>query len=79
MDQETVLQQFEVLEKKIESLIEISKNRESEIETLKQENEQLVAELQEKEATEQQNEQLRSLVRNKLDSLMGRLSEFAEE
>lgn len=79
MDQETVLQQFEVLEKKIENLIEISKRRESENEALKQQNEQLMAQLQEKEAAERQNEQLRSLVRNKIDSLMGRLSEFAEE
>lgn len=79
MDQEIVLQQFEILENKIGRLIDVCKRRETEIETLKQQIDSLTAQLQEKEAAERQNEELRSLVRNKIDSLMGRLSEFAEE
>lgn len=79
MDQETVLQQFEYLENKIERLIEALKRRENESAELKQENEHLVAQLREKEADEKRNDALKALVRTKIDSLMGRLSEFTEE
>jgi cell division protein ZapB len=79
LDQETVLQQFEYLENKIERLIEALKRRENETAELKQANEHLVAQLQEKEAGEKRNDALKALVRTKIDSLMGRLSEFTEE
>jgi cell division protein ZapB len=79
LDQDTVLQQFEYLENKIERLIEALKRRENETAELRQENEHLVAQLQEKEAGEKRNDALKALVRTKIDSLMGRLSEFTEE
>jgi cell division protein ZapB len=79
LDQETVLQQFEYLENKVERLIEALKKHESDNADLKRQNEQLIAQLQEKEAAEQRNDALKALVRSKIDSLMGRLSEFTEE
>lgn len=79
MDQETVLQQFEYLEKKIEQLIEAVKRRESENADLLSQNEHLSSQLQEKVAAEQRNDDLKALVRTKIDGLMGRLSEFTEE
>ena len=79
MDQETVLQQFEYLEKKIEQLIEAVKRRESENADLLRQNEHLSSQLQEKVAAEQRNDDLKALVRTKIDGLMGRLSEFTEE
>jgi FtsZ-binding cell division protein ZapB len=79
LDQETVLQQFEILEYKLEQLIEALKLQENENAELKRQNEQLVSQLQEKEAGEKQNDELKALVRSKIDSLMGRLSEFTEE
>ncbi|MBT8338835.1 MAG: cell division protein ZapB [Desulfatitalea sp.] len=78
MDQETVIQQFENLENKIEHLIEACKRRDTDNEALKQKIEMLTTQLHEKEASERQNDQLRSLLRDKIDSLMGRLSEFTE-
>lgn len=79
MDQETVVQQFEFLENRLERLIEALKRHEHENAELKRENEQLSAQLQEKEAGEKRSDALKALVRDKIDSLMGRLSEFAEE
>jgi cell division protein ZapB len=68
LDQETVLQQFEILETKVERLIEALQRRDSDN-----------AQLQEKEAAEKRNDALKALVRDRIDSLMGRLSEFTEE
>ena len=79
MDQQTILQQFEFLEKKTEQLIEACKRREVQIIELKQANDLLTSQLNEKLAAERQNEELKALVRSKIDSLMGRLSEFAGE
>lgn len=79
MDQQTILQQFEFLEKKTEQLIEACKRREVQIIELKQENDLLTSQLNDKLVAERQNEELKALVRSRIDSLMGRLSEFAGE
>jgi len=78
LDQETVLKQFEVLESKIEQLIEACKRRETENAELRQKNELLDNKLQELGVVQQQNNELKALIRSKVDSLMGRLSEFTE-
>lgn len=79
MDQETVLQQFEFLEQKIEKLIGVCEQYEAENTELKRNNEILATQLREKEASEKQSEEVKALVRSKIDSLMGRLSKFTEE
>jgi FtsZ-binding cell division protein ZapB len=79
LDQQTILQQFESLERKTEQLIEACKRREVQINELKQANELLTSQINEKLAAEKQNDELKALVRTKIDGLMGRLSEFAEE
>ncbi len=79
MDQEHVLQQFEFLEKKIERLIQTCEQREAEISELKREKNNLASQLQEKEAIEKQANEIKALVRAKIDSLVGRLSQFTEE
>lgn len=79
MDRETVLQQFNTLEKKIEHLIKVCKQLEAANAELKQSKDQLATQLQTKIAAEKQNEELKNLVRSKIDSLMGRLDEFTEE
>lgn len=79
MDQEAVLQQFESLSQKIESLIETCELYKAENSDLRHNNESLIAQLQEKEASEKRSEELKALVRSKIDSLMGRLSQFTEE
>lgn len=79
MDQETVLQQFENLSQKIENLIEACERYKAENLELRRNNETLTVQLQEKEASEKRSDELKALVRSKIDSLMGRLSQFTEE
>lgn len=78
MDQETVMQQFEHLEQKIERLIEACERREAENQELKSQIETLVSQLQEKEAFEKRTNELKAMVRSKIDSLVGRLSQVTE-
>ncbi len=79
MDRETILQQFGELEKRIEHLIETRKRLEADHAELRQRNHELVAQLQEKTAVERRHDELKGLVRSKIDSLMGRLDEITEE
>ena len=79
MDQETILEQFNTIEKKIEHLIETCKRLETVNTELKQKNEQLQSQLQEKIAAEKHTDEIKALVRTKIDSLMGRLDAFADE
>ena len=79
MDQETVIQQFEILENKIEGLIEATNRLRNENEALKREKDLLMSELQEKADTEKRNDELKALVRSKIDNLMGRLTEYVED
>jgi FtsZ-binding cell division protein ZapB len=79
LDQETVLQQFDKLEKKIEYLVETCKRLENTKKELEQYSEQLIAQLEEKIVVERDHDELKGLVRSKLDSLMGRLDEYITE
>jgi FtsZ-binding cell division protein ZapB len=79
LDQDTVFRQFELLENKIEQLIEACRRRDVENTELRQNNDRLVEQLQEHAAIEKQNDEMKALVRSKIDSLMGRLSEVTEE
>ncbi len=78
MNRENVLEQFEILENKLEKIIEMCKRLEAENAELQRRYDQLASQLQEKEAVEKQNEEIKALVRSKIDNLVGRLSEFTE-
>jgi FtsZ-binding cell division protein ZapB len=79
LDQETVLQQFDKLEKKIEYLVETCKRLENTKTELEQQNQHLTAQLQEKIVSEREQDELKGLIRSKIESLMGRLDEYTEE
>ncbi len=79
MDRETVINQFDQLEKRLEDLIETGKRLEAENSRLAAENETLAGQLQEKADAERQHDELKVLVKTKIDSLMGRLDEISEE
>ena len=79
MDRETVINQFSELESKIEHLIGTCKRLEAEKSALKMENQALATQLQEKMEAQKQNDELKDLVRSKIESLMGRLDELSEE
>ena len=79
MDRETVINQFSELERRIEHLIGTCKRLEAEKSALKEENQALAIQLQEKMEAQEQNDELKDLVRSKIESLMGRLDELSEE
>jgi FtsZ-binding cell division protein ZapB len=79
VDRETVINQFSELENKIDHLIRTCKRLEAESSALKEENQALTIQLQEKTEAQKQNDELKDLVVSKIDSLMGRLDEFSEE
>ena len=79
MDRETVINQFSELESKIEHLIGTCKRLEAEKSALEMEKQALATQLQEKMEAQKQNDELKDLVRSKIESLMGRLDELSEE
>lgn len=79
MDTETVLNQFNELEKRLDYLIETCKRLEAENARLVQEKQILSDQLQEKSVAERQHNELKDLVKSRIDSLMGRLDEISEE
>ena len=79
MDKETVLRQFDDLEAKIEKLIETCGRLEAVKAELENRNRELEQQLLEKAEIEQQHEELKALIRGKIDGLMGRLSDFSKE
>jgi FtsZ-binding cell division protein ZapB len=79
VDRETVISQFSELENRIDHLIRTCKRLEAERSALKEENQALTIQLQERTEAQKQNDELKDLVISKIDSLMGRLDEFSEE
>jgi FtsZ-binding cell division protein ZapB len=79
VDKETVINQFREIEQRVEYLIESCKRLEVENSELKSENQRLTLSLQEKESAQRQHDELKDLVRNKIESLMGRLDRISEE
>jgi FtsZ-binding cell division protein ZapB len=79
VDRETVISHFSELENRIDHLIRTCKRLEAESSALKEENQALTIQLQERTEAQKQNDELKDLVISKIDSLMGRLDEFSEE
>jgi len=78
LENELILQQFDVIEKKVESLIEALKSLETTNRQLEENIKQLNMELQEKKEAEKSNHEERDLIRSKVDSLLARLEKIAE-
>jgi predicted RNase H-like nuclease (RuvC/YqgF family) len=74
LDIEIIVQKFDEIEKKVESLIEASKTLEAANAELKSSNIRLEQRLHELQESEQRNEEVKSLIRDKIDSLVGRLN-----
>ncbi len=77
MDKETVLRQFDDLEAKIEKLIETCKRLEAEKDELANKNKELEQQLLEVAGLQQRHEELKALIRSKIDGLMDRLTDFS--
>ncbi len=78
MDIETIVQKFDEIENKVEQLLETTAALEAANAELMEKNEQLEQELQGLREKEHRNEEVKVLIRNKIESLMGRLGGIAE-
>lgn len=78
MDNETILEQFGKIEGKVESLIKNNQLLKAANLELKEKAEKLAAELQQKDELESRNDEVKKLIRTKIDSLMERLDGITE-
>jgi len=79
LDIEAILQQFELIEKKVEQVVQAREKLQQENQDLNSRIEQLENLIQEKTDAEKKHEELTALVRNKIDNLIGRLEGITEE
>lgn len=78
MDKEQILQQFDLIEKRIGGLLEASKSLEATNEELKKKIESLEGELRTKSQNESSLLEERNLIRSKVDNLLTRLQKISE-
>ena len=78
MDNETILEQFGKIEEKVESLIKTNQLLETANLEQKEKMEKLETELQQKDESEGRNDEVKNLIRAKIDSLMERLDGVTE-
>ena len=78
MDNDTILKQFNEIENRVESLIARCSSLEAANSELTEAVENLEAKLKEKEAVENQDGEVRTLIRSKIDSLLERLDGITE-
>ncbi|WP_319526635.1 hypothetical protein [uncultured Desulfosarcina sp.] len=79
LDIEAILQQFELIEQKVEQVVQARKKLQQENQDLNNRIGQLENLIQEKIDAEKKHEELTALVRNKIDNLIGRLEGITEE
>ena len=79
LDIEAILQQFELIEQKVERVVQARKQLQKENEDLNSRIGQLENSIQEKTEAEKKHEELTALVRAKIDSLIGRLEGISAE
>ena len=78
MDNDTILKQFNEIENRVESLISRCSSLETANSELTAAVEKLEATLKDKEAVENQDGEVRTLIRSKIDSLLERLDGITE-
>ncbi len=79
LDIEAILQQFELIEKKVEHVVQARKQLQKENEDLNNRIGLLEKQIMEKTEAEKKNGEITELVRAKIDSLIGKLDGIAEE
>ncbi len=78
MDNATLIEQFDEIEKKIEGLMGVLKTLERANSKLKDQNKQLEEELQKKAKADDGYEKERDLIRSKIDGLLAKLENISE-
>ena len=79
LDIEAILQQFELIEQKVEHVVQARKQLQKENQDLNNRIGQLENLIQEKVEAEKKHEEITALIRTKIDSLIGRLEGTTEE
>ncbi len=79
LDIEAILQQFELIEQKVEHVVQARKQLKQENQDLNNTVSQLETIVQEKNEAERKHDELTALVRSKIDSLINRLEGTTEE
>lgn len=79
MEKETLLQQFDQIETRIERLIEERKRLQDENQSLTAKINHLESLVDEQRDNEDRNEEIKAVIKSKIDSLIGRLDGFTEE
>ena len=79
LDTELILQQFELIEQKVEQVVQARKLLQKENRDLNNRILQLEDLIQEKAEAQKKHEELMAFVRTKIDSLIGRLEGITEE
>lgn len=79
LDIEAILQQFELIEQKVEHVVQARKQLKKENQDLNNRIGQLENLIQQKVEAEKKHEELTALIRTKIDSLIGRLEGTTEE
>jgi regulator of replication initiation timing len=78
LENEVILRQFEEIERKVERLIQVNESLHNVNSDLKARISQVEMELREKKEAETIYNEERTLIRSKIDSLLGRLEEISE-
>ena len=78
MDNDTILKQFNEIENRVESLISRCRSLETANSELTVTVENLESKLREKETAENQDSEVRTLIRSKIDNLLERLDGITE-
>ena len=79
LDIEAILKQFELIEQKVEHVVRVRKQLQTENKDLNNRIGHLENLIQEKAEAEKKQEELTALVRSKIDNLIGKLEETAQE
>ena len=76
MEKQIVIEKFDAIEKKIEGLIETNQELTNENIRLQEEIEELNQQLAVLRENEQRQEEVKTIVRSKIDAIMGKLDDF---
>lgn len=79
LDMEAILQQFELIEQKVEHVVQARKQLQKENQDLNNRIGQLENLIQEKDEAEKKHAEVTALVRARIDSLIGKLDGITEE
>lgn len=79
MDIEEILQQFELIEKKVAHVVQVRRELEQQNRDLSNRVEELEQTIQAKAEAERKHDEITTLVQSKIDSLIGRLEGIADE